>query len=487
MVGDEAAWPLLKGSAMSPRFWLSLSALPTLLLAACLDDELATNQEDVREGTAEAIGVLRFLNGPLADVATLDDAAGLDARAARNIVAHVRGADGALGTPDDNLLESLQELDGITQVGPATIEKLLVYVESIGGVPRLEIEGVRMTAAEAAAITRAANGATLAELDDAAGLDARAARGLVDTRPHADIQAVARVPYVGTAALEKLRVWAPGWTGEPPMVTCHPGVRAGMRACVERQVADGAGKDAAFETCRDAEALGPVFDAVCAGPLGAPFCGLELETFFTTHVPPCAHDLGYELVPLCVTNADCGAPERCWGTVNDESTRFGVCKDIRSVPGQGDPCSPTMACGPNLVCAGLIYWEQGICVGTWMTGTFVMDVPQLIPGNAGASSKTTAVVHGLATVPVDILVDLDVRGTDPRRLRIWLESSQGDRALVWDGATDGATIPPRIKPRPGIPGDDYVNGGWKLEVTTLGAGTPGTLHRWSVNIISQWD
>jgi hypothetical protein len=472
---------------MSPRRLLALSALPSLLLAGCLDDGLETSTGEVREGSAEATGVLRFLNGPLADVDTLDVAAGLDARAARNIVAHVRGGDGALGTADDDLLASLAELDAITYVGPATIEKLLVYVDSIGGVPRLEVEGVRLTEAEARAITRAANGALLAELDDDAGLDARAARGITETRPHADVQAVARVAYVGAAALEKLRVWAPGWSG-PEAVACVPALRAGMRACVEAQVADGLTIDDAVGICRDGEALGPVHDAVCAGPLGAPFCGLDFETFFTTYVPPCAIDLAYELAPLCTSDADCGgAPQRCWGTVNDGSTQFGVCQDIGNVAGQGDACSTSAPCGTGLVCAGLTLWPQGNCVATWMTGTFAMDVPQLIPAAGGTVSSSTAVVHGLATVPVDILVDVAVRGADPRRLRITLVDANGDRALVWDGATDGATIPPRIKPRPGIPGDDYVNGGWKLEVATIGAGSAGTLDRWSVFITSRWD
>lgn len=465
-----------------------LTALPPLALVACLDDGLDARAGEVREGTAEAIGLLRFLNGPQADLETLDVAAGLDARAARNIVAHVRGADGDLGTPDDDLLDSVAELDAIPQVGPATIAKLVAYVDSIGGVPRIEVEGVRMTEAEARSIVAAANGATLVELDDAAALDARAARGLVDTRPHADVFAVARVAYVGTAALEKLRVWAPGWS-PPDGATCVPALRAGMRACVEVQVADGATTDEAIATCTDGEALGPVFDAICAGPLGAPFCGGSFEAFFTTYVPPCAVDLAYELMPLCTSDADCGgAPLRCWGRPGDESTAFGVCKDIRNVPGQGEPCTATRACGAGLVCAGLTRWDEGICVGTWMSDTFVMDVPQLVPAGAGLTSSSTVIAHGLATVPIDILVDVDVRGADPRRLRITLVSPAGDRGLVWDGATGGTVIPSRIRPgAPGIPSDDAVNGAWKLEVTTIGAGTAGTLHGWSVYLTSQWD
>ena len=60
-----------------------------------------------------------------------------------------------------------------------------------------------------------------------------------------------------------------------------------------------------------------------------------------------------------------------------------------------------------------------------------------------------------------------------------------DDPVAVNPTSDGATIPARIQPRPGIPGDDYVNGGWKLEVATIGAGSTGTLHRWSVFITSR--
>lgn len=457
-------------------------------LAGCLDDDLGAHEGAVADGSAEAIGVLRFLNSPAADVATLDVAAALDVRAARNIVAHVRGPDGLLGTGDDDLLDSIAELDAIPQVGPATIARLVAYVDSIGGIPTLHVEGVHLTAAEAAAIVAAANGATLTELDVDAALDVRAARNLVDRRPHADLHAVAAVAYVGTSALEKLRVWAPGWRAPSTEVTCHPGLRAGMRACVEAQVVDGVSLAEAAMICVDAEALGPVFDAVCAGPLGAPFCGVDYETFFTVHVPPCVDALTAELAPLCVDNADCGGlPRRCWGQAHDGSTALGVCQDTRTQPGQGDPCSATRVCAAGLVCAGGALWDQGVCVAGWMTGTFTMDVPQQVPAAAGASFTTTAVVHGLATVPIDILVDVDLRGVDPRRVRIWLDDPNGDRGLLWDGATDGALLGAGLRPRGGISGDAYVNGGWKLVVETLGAGAAGTLHGWQVYLTSQWD
>lgn len=181
-------------------------------LAACADDGLGTSEDAVYEGTPEAVGVLRFLNGPDADVATLDVDAALDVRAARNIVAHVRGADGVLGTADDDLLADLAELDAIAQVGPATIDRILAFVESIGGVPRIEVEGVLLTDADAAAMVAVANLASLVQLDEGAALDSRAASNIVAARPIADVAGLAAVPYVGASALDRLRRYAPTWT-----------------------------------------------------------------------------------------------------------------------------------------------------------------------------------------------------------------------------------------------------------------------------------
>jgi hypothetical protein len=284
---------LLQGLSMRRR--ACFAALATAGLAACVAGLDTAEPAALSEGTPEAIGVLRFLNGPAADVRTLDVDARLDARAARNIVAHVRGADGVLGTDDDDLLDSIAELDGIPWVGPATLERLLVYVESIGAVPRQVCEGVLLTDAEAAAVLAAVNQAGQDELDHEARLDARAARNLVAARPIADLAALAAVPYVGPATVERLRRWAPTWS--PAGAACHPGVLAGLRACVEAQLADGLAIDEATAVCADAEAFGPILDAVCAAS-GAPgFCAQDFETVWQTQVPPCAAVLAAELAP----------------------------------------------------------------------------------------------------------------------------------------------------------------------------------------------
>jgi hypothetical protein len=403
----------------------SLIALAALLpLAACVDDGLETDASALGDGTPEAIGVLRFLNGPAADVATLDVAAALDARAAKNIVAHVRGADGLLGTGDDDPIADLAELDAIAQVGPATIDRLVAYVDSIGGIPRLTLEGVMLTQAEADAILAAARGATQAELDDAAALDARAATNIVAARPLADLAAVGAVPYVGATAIEKLRRWAPTWHGAPAP-TCDPVVMQSLRECIDTAIAE----------------------QMIALPDAVGYCTPmpEYET--------CLDRFADEYATLCRADNDCVSPERCWGTPNDGSSVLGVCGTTAAE-----------------------------------TGEFDVDVPVAVSAAAGASATSVVVVRGLRTVPDVVSVEVDLDGVDARRVRLELTDANQGTSLLWDGATaTSATLPGNLVPGPGIYYDDYVNGDWTLRVTTLGAGTAGTIASWRLRITSRWD
>lgn len=112
-----------------------LLTFPVLVsLAACGPGALVAPGEEgdgdlaSLEAALDDARILKFLNGPQATVAVLDDEVGLDARAAKAIVAHVRGADGLLGTRDDDLLGSLAELDAIPWVGATALRALDRFV-----------------------------------------------------------------------------------------------------------------------------------------------------------------------------------------------------------------------------------------------------------------------------------------------------------------------------------------------------------------------
>ncbi len=191
----------------------------TLLLAAvaataCGPAEPASDSEAsaVAETAAalspnEQNAVLEVAN--TASFEALDVDAGLDVRAANNIVTHRDGDDGVLGTADDRLYDSIAALDAIAYVGPSALDKLLAYAEQLGLVEEEEVSD--------AAILEVANTASFEVLDVDVGLDVRAAENIVAQRqidPFDTIAELDAVPYVGDSALAKLAAYAAAH-GEP--------------------------------------------------------------------------------------------------------------------------------------------------------------------------------------------------------------------------------------------------------------------------------
>jgi len=106
-------------------------------------DEIATGKADgaIDPDSAEAQAVLLLVNDPEVDVVELDDDARLDARAARNIIAHRDGPDGIVGTDDDDTIDDIPELDAIGYVGPRAFGKLIDYAVDQGYLDLVEDPG----------------------------------------------------------------------------------------------------------------------------------------------------------------------------------------------------------------------------------------------------------------------------------------------------------------------------------------------------------
>jgi hypothetical protein len=105
------------------------------------------------------------------------------------------------------------EIAAYSYFGAAAATDLLAFVQADGscGAPDLVVEGVPMSTDDATAVLAVANGATLTELDESAGLDARAAANIVSARPVADIDVLAAVSYVGSSALELMLDYSAIW------------------------------------------------------------------------------------------------------------------------------------------------------------------------------------------------------------------------------------------------------------------------------------
>lgn len=199
------------------------TTLSMLLLAAACGTEADVDTSTARtadDGQAlDAHAILNFLNGPDATEFSLVTEVRVQGRAAGSIVQHVHGEDRTLGTGDDDLLQSLEELDALRYVGTATIRTIDAWLRARGYQPSFEVEGVPFTVDEARAVVELANTATQAALDDDVGLDARAARGIVAARPIATIQILAEVSYVSASALQRMKDWVltHGVTPPPPV------------------------------------------------------------------------------------------------------------------------------------------------------------------------------------------------------------------------------------------------------------------------------
>lgn len=204
----------------SAHLLCSLSTLSFLALAACADpagsgaDEALDLPGDrvavVAAGSYEERIVLDLVN--TAAETTLDVDAGLDSRAAANIVDHRTGPDGLDGTADDAPFDTWAELDAISYVGATALDLLLDYALALYGPevaeePTVLVYGIAEGSPAAVAMLVLANSLSQVDLDDAVGLDSRAARNIVAARESAAIATLTDldgISYVGASAFDQL-------------------------------------------------------------------------------------------------------------------------------------------------------------------------------------------------------------------------------------------------------------------------------------------
>ena len=327
------------------------------------------SQMRIAEGTVEAFGVLDLLNHPSTTLSVLDDDVGLDVRAAHALIAHRDGPDGAFGTRDDETYDTIAEVDDQYYVGDSALGDLLAYASSEGWIPGPEDvvgswEGVTFTAAQVAAVLELANTASESVLDIDAGLDRRAATGIIDVRPIADIGALAAVPYVGPSALRSLQ----------------------------------------------------------------------------------------------------------------DYTASLVLGDV------GDDCQTDSDCSSDLRCMGSIAYGQGIsCVDTW--GVFSWEGPVAIPDD-GSELAMSVDVQGLASVPVDVVLTIDIDHPRPSDLVLTIDNFNGYGTTLWSGGDDNPQLEMVVY---AFPSDDMVHGEYTVRVTDTVSGETGSVRGWDLLVVSTYD
>ena len=108
-------------------------ALALATLAGCVTDGSPEGRDDVGLAGGKADGeeltdcakreIPAYLNGGVTRDAL--EAAGLHDRAAENLTKHRDGADGRFGTDDDDLFDTLEEVDAVAYVGPTAFTQLI--------------------------------------------------------------------------------------------------------------------------------------------------------------------------------------------------------------------------------------------------------------------------------------------------------------------------------------------------------------------------
>lgn len=158
----------------------------------------------------------------------------------------------------------------------------------------------------------------------------------------------------------------------------------------------------------------------------------------------------------------------------------GCCIDTSSIPGEGQGCDITNDCGDGLVCIA------NMCSPQWMQDTFSQTQAVSIP-EAGVISDAMQ-VSCLATVPVDVRLDLHIEHPNPSELKIWITDPTEDiTTVLFDhGAVDGTTLE-LTDQMVGHTGDIEVNAPWTLTIEDDVSGQGGTLVEWSLDISSRYD
>lgn len=201
---------------------LSLCALA----AACDVDghDRSEAQDRVTLSPVEIDAVLDFVNDAKTDLEMLDDAVGIDSRAAAEIIAHRNGADGIYPSADDHRFDTLEELDAVKYVGNSAMSMLREFVADHPAPSGSLVEGVEFTATENSAVLWGVNSATLEELDQTVALSSRAAESLIEYGPFDTMDELAAAPYVGTSTLLQLRAYAPSWSDIAALAGTFDGV-----------------------------------------------------------------------------------------------------------------------------------------------------------------------------------------------------------------------------------------------------------------------
>jgi len=104
-----------------------------------VDAVVSGKADSPTEGSADAVKLLALVNDPSVFSAELDEKAGLSTRLAEAIVEYREGAD-KYASPDDNLFDTIAELDAIPRLGPVALDALLKYARKTASTTTISVD-----------------------------------------------------------------------------------------------------------------------------------------------------------------------------------------------------------------------------------------------------------------------------------------------------------------------------------------------------------
>lgn len=187
----------------------------------------------------------------------------------------------------------------------------------------------------------------------------------------------------------------------------------------------------------------------------------------------------------CASDAGCAEGLRCVGIA--EPRGRGRCADIeRREPGQDTLCSSESPCpeGGGLQCQGEPTHGEGVCRPAWLTASFEITAEHPIADNA--DTRISLLAYGLATVDVDVRLDLWIDHPRMADLQVVLVNPAGTEVVIADHIAGRELYLDDAIVR-GLSGDESVNGLWTLIVRDTVRGQVGTVHRFGLTVTSRWD
>jgi hypothetical protein len=255
------------------RFALALLALS----AGCnaiddVDPEATPSTFAVNISQTDAAAIVALVNYPGTTDDVLHRQAGVEARAAQNIINARNGADGITPSADDVLFADIAAIDAVPYVGDAAFAKMNAWAAAHPAPAGEDVEGVVFTGWESQAVTWSLNHSTEAQLDTI--MDARAAKAIFASLPVANVTAIGPLPYVGATVLNKLHSQAAAdWTAMHTTVPTHAGTFDGVTF-------DDAAAEVALKIANDAsvsEMTAEKITSTAAAKIvaGRPYAGLD--------------------------------------------------------------------------------------------------------------------------------------------------------------------------------------------------------------------